>query len=219
MLGQNLLKLAAVALTAWLAVKGIMSRVVMAHMVDHVEVLGLGADVVFHVGVRVAIVILLLAFLDFAYQRYRHEKQLKMTKQEVKEEMKRMDGDPVMKRRRREVQQQLAVQRIRNAVPKADVVVTNPTHFAVAIRYESKDMAAPKVVAKGADFLAQHIREIASTFSIPIVERPELARMLYRNVEVGQEVPERFYRAVAEVLAYVYELGRRRMGPAPVSVG
>ncbi|MCH7525882.1 MAG: flagellar biosynthesis protein FlhB [Planctomycetes bacterium] len=216
---MGIAKMVVVTAVAWFTIVPRIGSVLGSGNGQPGAVLKFALDLMFTVAFRLVLVLFLLGLIDYVYQRYSLAQNLKMTKQEVKEEMKRMDGDPVMKRRRREVQQQLAVQRIRNAVPKADVVVTNPTHFAVAIRYESKDMAAPKVVAKGADFLAQHIREIASTFSIPIVERPELARMLYRNVEVGQEVPERFYRAVAEVLAYVYELGRRRMGPAPVSVG
>jgi flagellar biosynthetic protein FlhB len=120
-----------------------------------------------------------------------------------------MEGDPHIKRRRRQLQLQLAMQRLRKDVPKADVIVTNPTHFAVAIRYDPDAMVAPQVVAKGADYVAIRIRQIAAEFGIPLVERKPLARALYESVEVGQFIPERFYRAVAEILAYIYELTGR----------
>jgi len=216
---QNVLKLALVTVVAWLSIRAIVEKVMLVHTVEFAVTFWLAVDLVWFVGIRLAIILLLLAFLDFAYQRYRHEKQLKMTKEEVKEEMKRMEGDPVIKRRRREVQLKLAMQRIRSAVPKADVVVTNPTHYAVALRYEAADMPAPKVVAKGVDFMAQQIREVAAGAGVPIVQKPELARALYRDVDVGFEIPERFYRAVAEVLAYVYELsGRSFTRPKPAGV-
>jgi flagellar biosynthetic protein FlhB len=132
-----------------------------------------------------------------------------MSKQEIKEEMKRMEGDPLVKQRRSRVARQLAMQRVGQAVPKADVIVTNPTHFAVALQYDAKTMRAPKVVAKGADFMAMHIRQLAAAHGIPIIEKKELARALYANVEPGQEVPPEFYNAVAEILAYVYRIGKR----------
>ena len=123
--------------------------------------------------------------------------------------MRSMEGDPEVKRRQRQVQLQLATQRIRRDVPTADVVVTNPTHVAVAIRYDAETMAAPKVIAKGADQIALRIRQTAVEFGIPIVERPPLARALYESVDVGEYVPERLYKAIAEILAYVYELSGR----------
>jgi flagellar biosynthetic protein FlhB len=129
-----------------------------------------------------------------------------MTKEEVKEEMKRMDGDPKIKARRRQIQLQQAQKRISQSVPTADVIVTNPTHYAIALKYDNDEMHAPRVVAKGGDFLAMKIREIAAEHGIPIIERPPLARALYKMCEVGQEIPEQFYAAVAEILAYVYEL-------------
>jgi flagellar biosynthetic protein FlhB len=133
-----------------------------------------------------------------------------MTKEEVKEEFRSMEGDPQVKQRRRRVQLDLAAQRMRAAVPKADVVVTNPTELAVALQYDEETMAAPRVVAKGQGFMAEQIRKIAIEHGVPIVERRPLAQALYRQVEVGQEVPPAFYRAVAEILAYVYELTSRK---------
>jgi flagellar biosynthetic protein FlhB len=183
----------------------------MAQGLEFKQIFNLGASLVYAIGIRIAIVLLILAILDYVYQRFRVEKELKMTKQEIKEEMRRMEGDPKIKQRRRQIALQGAMQRVKKDVPTADVVVTNPTHYAVALKYDPTGMSAPKVVAKGQDFLALRIREIAAGAGVPILERPPLARSLYRLVEVGQEIPEQFYAAVAEILAYVYELtGRSR---------
>ena len=135
-----------------------------------------------------------------------------MTKQQVKDEMKQTDGDPETKRRRMQVSQQIASQRINSAVPKADVVVTNPEHISIAIQYDSGTMNAPIVVAKGADHLAMRIRHLARQNGIPIVERKPLARALYKQVQVGQAVPPDSYKAIAEILAYVYQLSNRMAG-------
>jgi flagellar biosynthetic protein FlhB len=135
-----------------------------------------------------------------------------MTKQQVKDELKQTEGDPEVKRRRMKMQQQVAMHRISAAVPKADVIVTNPEHISVALQYDAERMNAPTVVAKGADHLAIRIRQIAMKHGIPIVERKPLARALYKQVQVGQEVPPDLYAAVAEVLAYVYRLSGRMAG-------
>jgi len=168
------------------------------------------AKLLLDLSIRVLAVLLLLGVIDYMYQRFKHARELRMTKQQVKDEMKQMDGDPDVKRRRMRMQQQLAMQRISSAVPKADVIVTNPEHYSVAIQYDADSMNAPKVVAKGADFIAMRIRQIAIANGIPIVERPPLARALYRQVRVGEEVPPDFYKAVAEILAYVYRLSESR---------
>lgn len=171
--------------------------------------LGAASALVWDLAIKIAIVLLLLAIIDLIYQRWQHQQDLKMTKHEVKEEMKRMEGDPTTKQRRTKVARQMAMQRMGQAVPGADVVVTNPTHFAVALKYD-ETMAAPKVVAKGVDYMAMRIRQIAVANDVPIVERPPLARSLYKHVEVGREIPLKFYSAVAEILAYVYQLNRSR---------
>jgi len=173
------------------------------------DVVRLGCALTFELGMKLSVALLILALLDFAWQRFRHERDLRMTKEEVKDELRSMEGDPSIKRRRRQLQLQMAMQRLRKDVPKADVVVTNPTHLAVAIAYDAETMIAPKVVAKGADEIALRIRQIAGEFGIPIVERKPLARALYDNVDVGQYIPEQFYRAIAEILAYIYELTGR----------
>ena len=174
----------------------------------------------FELCMQLSAALLVLALLDLAWQRYRHERDLRMTKEEVKDEMRSMEGDPAVKRRRRQLQLQLAMQRLQRDVPTADVVVTNPTHVAVAIGYDVETMAAPKVVAKGADHIAIRIRQIAAQHGIPIVERKPLARALFEAVDVGQYIPEKFYKAIAEILAYVYELtGRSPMAGRGQLVG
>jgi flagellar biosynthetic protein FlhB len=150
--------------------------------------------------------LLFIAGIDVPYQLWSYAKQLKMTREEVRQEMKESEGSPEIKGRIRQVQQQLARQRMMQDVPKADVVVTNPTHFAVALRYDDKNMRAPIVVAKGADVIAARIREIAGEHQVPIFEAPPLARVLYRNVEIGEAIPSTVYVAVAQVLTYVFQL-------------
>ena len=212
---MNLLKLFLVGWVAYGAVSGRIGEIAMAQALDFNQIFNLGATMVYSIGIRIGTVLLVLAILDYVYQRFRVEKELKMTKQEVKEEMRRMEGDPKIKQRRRQIAMQQKVQRLKKDVPTADVVVTNPTHYAVAVKYDPDGMISPKVVAKGQDFLALRIREIAAEAGVPILERPPLARSLYRLVEVGQEIPEDFYAAVAEILAYVYELtGKSKRGSA-----
>ena len=153
-------------------------------------------------------VILILAVIDYAYQKWQTTQDLKMTKQEVKDEMKQTEGDPQIKGKIRQKQRQMAMSRMMQEVPKADVIVTNPTHFAVALSYK-QGMKAPLVVAKGQDLVAQKIKRIAKDNRVPIVENKPLARALFSSVEVGDAVPENLYQAVAEVLAYVYRLKRK----------
>lgn len=144
--------------------------------------------------------------LDYFYQRYKIEKQMRMTKQEVKEEYKLREGDPLIKQRIRNAQRKIARRRMMEAVPKADVIITNPTHFSVALQYDPKKMKAPRVVAKGVDFLALKIRELAKASGVPIVENRPLARALYAQIPVGKAITEDLYTAVAQVLSYVYRL-------------
>jgi flagellar biosynthetic protein FlhB len=161
-------------------------------------------------GIACASAMLLLAVLDVAYQRWQHERDLRMTKRELREELKRFEGDPKIKERRRRMQRQIALQRYMTEVPQADVVVTNPTEFAVALAYAPERDTAPRVVAKGEGLLAQRIREIAVSAGVPVLQRPPLAQALYRQVEVGGEIPQGLYEAVAEVLAYVWRITGKR---------
>jgi flagellar biosynthetic protein FlhB len=205
-LAMSLLKLTFVALVAYSAVHGKLDLILSTQNKEFIGIFAMGAEIVYSIGLRIGMVLLILAILDYAWQKWRNEQQLKMSKQEIKEEMRRMEGDPQIKSRRRQIALQRITQAIRKNVPTADVIVTNPTEFAVALKYDSDTMHAPRVVAKGVDYLAHTIRMIAIENGIPILERPPLARALYRLVEVGQEIPEQFYSAVAEILAYVYEL-------------
>jgi flagellar biosynthetic protein FlhB len=166
----------------------------------------------FKIILYVSLALVLLAVLDFAYQRWQYEQSLKMTKQEVKDERKQSEGDPQVKARIRSLQRQAAYQRMMTEVPKADVVITNPTHLAIALRFDPSEMAAPRVVAKGADFLAERIREVAREHRVPLVENKPLAQALHKTADIGDYVPVDLYRAVAEVLAYVYRLkGKTRL--------
>ena len=147
-----------------------------------------------------------LGIADFVYQKHKFNEDMKMTKQEVKDEFKNTEGDPQIKGRQRRKMQEVSQKRMMQDVPKADVVITNPTHFAVALRYDTKESTAPVVVAKGADYVAQKIKEIAKDNKIEIVENKPLARMIYHNVDLGAEIPPELYQGVAEVLACVYRL-------------
>jgi len=206
---MNVTKMLLVGFVAYSAVHGRIEQIVTIQQLDFMQIFGLSTEIIYQIIIRIGVLLLILAILDYGYQKYSHEKQLKMTKQQVKDEMRSMDGDPQIKQRRRQIQQQLAMKRMKNDVPTADVVVTNPTHFSVAIKYDADKMHAPRVVAKGADLLAFRIREIARDNGVPILERPPLARAIYNTVEVGEEIPEELYSAVAEILAYVYELSGR----------
>ena len=159
-------------------------------------------EIIFHV----LLVMIFLSLIDFAFQRFTYRENLRMTKQEVKEERKETDGNPQIKQRIRTVQMEMARKRMMSAVPEADVIVTNPTHISIAIKYDTLNYAAPVVVAKGVGPIAMRIREIAKENNIPLVEDKPLARTLNKTVQVGQMIPASLYKAVAEILAYVYKL-------------
>ena len=163
-------------------------------------------DMLWNLAMRLALMLLVMAFADYAYQKWDFEKSIRMSKKEVKDEYKQMEGDPQVKQKIRQKQREMAKQRMMQDVPKADVVITNPTHIAVALQYDRAIMTAPIVIAKGGDYLAKRIRDIATLNLIPIVENKPLAWALYEHVDVGEEIPEDMYKAVAEVLAFVYKL-------------
>ncbi|MBN1436454.1 MAG: flagellar biosynthesis protein FlhB [Sedimentisphaerales bacterium] len=202
---MNLGKVGIVSAVAYITIKQDIPQLINVTNLDWFEVGAVGAEMLFVLGLRMAAVLLILAIFDYAFQKFQMNRDLRMSHEEVREEMKRMEGDPLMRQRRRNVARQLANQRMAQAVPTADVVITNPTHLAIALKYE-RDMPAPKVVARGAGFLAQRIRTIANENGVPIVERKPLARALYKACEVGDYVPPELFKAVAEVLAYVFEL-------------
>lgn len=162
------------------------------------------SQILFEMAMKVGVFFIIIGVLDFIYQWYEHEKTLKMSKYDVKQEYKELEGDPIIKSRQRQIQREAAMKRMMAEVPKADVIITNPTHFAVALQYDVNSMDAPVVVAKGQDFIAAKIKEIARESKVAIVENPLLARTLYYSVDIGGLVPEDLYQAVAEVLAFVY---------------
>lgn len=168
--------------------------------------IGMMGNFIIDLGIRIAAVYMIIAFADLIYQRRKFTKDMMMTKQEVKEEFKNAEGSPEVKSAQKRRMMEASRRRMMQQIPQADVIITNPTHYAVAIKYDASVSEAPIVVAKGADYLAQKIKEIAKDNNVEIVENKPLARMLYANVEVGEMVPPELYKAVAEVLAYVYHL-------------
>ncbi len=165
----------------------------------------------FEIFWKSCLAMILLSIIDYLYQRYEFEKSIKMTKQEVKEEYKQTEGDPMVKSRIRSIQREMARKRMMQEVPEADVVITNPTHLAVALKYEAKKMEAPYVVAKGAGHVAERIKKIARNANVPVIENKPVAQSLYKLVEVGQMIPEELFKAVAEIFAYVYRLKGKRV--------
>lgn len=165
-----------------------------------------GGKLVIDLGLKISLVYLFIGFADYIYQKRKFSKDMKMSKQEVKEEVKNSEGDPIIKSQIRRKMLQVSQRRMMQSLPEADVVITNPTHFAVALKYDSAVAQAPMVLAKGENFLAQKIKEAAREYSIEIVENKPLARMLYYNVDIGSEIPQELYQSVAEVLAFVYGL-------------
>jgi len=206
---KSVLKLAVIAAIVAIVIWNDKERIVNLARVPVGDIFAYAAKTTWRLGILVAVALILLAILDYFYNRYEHEKSLRMSKQEVKDEHKKVEGDPLIKSRIREKQRTLALQRMMQNLPKADVVITNPTHFAVALQYDQKEMEAPKVIAKGQGFVALKIREKAEELGIVIMENPPLARALFEKVEIGQMIPPELFQAVAEVLAYVYRLKRR----------
>ncbi|MBQ2802533.1 MAG: flagellar biosynthesis protein FlhB [Lachnospiraceae bacterium] len=170
------------------------------------QALSVIADTVTDLGIRISIVYMLIAGADYVYQKFKFSRDMRMSKQEIKEEYKQAEGDPQIKGKIRRRMQEASQRRMMQSLPQADVVITNPTHYAVAIKYDPEVADAPIVIAKGEDFLAAKIKEVAKENHIEIVENKPLARMLYANVDIGQAVPPELYQAVAEVLAFVYHL-------------
>ncbi|HLK56408.1 MAG TPA: flagellar biosynthesis protein FlhB [Chthonomonadaceae bacterium] len=209
-LAKAFYKIGLVGYIAIVTLRGSYSQLTLMAQMEVGEGVALITDVIYRMAIRVVVTMLVLAALDFAWQRYQFEKSIRMTKEEVKQEFKQQELSPQLKGRIRARQRDIARKRMMSEVPDATVVITNPTHFAVALKYDQTQMSAPVVVAKGQDFLAQKIRELAQEHDVPIVENPPLARTLYKNVEVGREISGDLYEAVAEVLAFVYSINQKR---------
>ena len=209
-LARNLALVSAIAYLAFSVLRSHLGDFALMAAMDVSGILTLWGSILYQLCIRVAILLAVLAVADFAFQRYQFEENLKMSKQEIRDEHKDTEGNPAVKGRIRRLQFEMARRRMMVAVAEADVVITNPTHFAVALKFDMETMAAPEVVAKGADLLAQRIKKVAEEHKVPMVEDVQLARALYSSVEIGEEVPVQLYRAVAQILAYVYNLRKTR---------
>lgn len=206
---KSIAKILVVGYVVYSYLSGRIDQVLLLYNISLMQAIGLIGEIVTNLGIRIAAVYMVIAFLDLAYQRWKFKDDMKMTKQEVKDEYKNMEGDPKIKSKQRQRMQEASMRRMMQKLPEADVVITNPTHYAVAIKYEPEKYNAPYVLAKGENYLAQRIKDIAKENDIEIVENKPLARMLYANVDVGDVVPPELYQAVAEVLAFVYHLKGR----------
>ncbi|WP_232697047.1 flagellar biosynthesis protein FlhB [Brevibacillus daliensis] len=203
---KSVLKITAGMIVVSMILWGIKDQIPLLYFYSLEGLLQFAGDRVVSLGISVGVLLTILAIMDYMYQRYDYEKNLRMSKQDIKDEHKKMEGDPLIKSKIKERQRQMAMRRMMQEIPNADVIITNPTHFAVAIKYDSTQMVAPTVIAKGQDFLALKIREIAKKNRIVTMENKPLARALYHQVEIGQQIPEDLFKAVAEVLAYVYKI-------------
>ena len=202
---KSLLKLVVIAIVIYNEIQDQWPLLFALYDMPMMQGIALAGQLLIDIGLKIAIVFIAVAFADFAFQKWKFHQDMKMTKQEVKEEYKSTEGDPAIKGKIRQRMQEASRRRMMQALPKADVVITNPSHYAVALRYDKETAEAPFVVAKGADYVAQKIKEAAKEYKIEIVENKPLARSLYANVEIGEEIPEELYVAVAEVLAIVYK--------------
>lgn len=203
-------KFSLVAIVIYFVLKDELSVIPKLLFAETTQIFYYVGTLVFKTVVSIASLMVVLAGLDYMFQRFDLEKQMRMSKQEVKEEVKSREGDPLIKARIRKIQKEMANRRMMNEVPKADVIITNPTHLAIAIKYDPAKFAAPIILAKGADHMAKKIRELATENDIPIVENKPLARTIFKTLEVGQQIPRELFEAVAEVLAYVFRLKRKR---------
>lgn len=201
---KSLLKIALIIYIAYTSIQGEADNLFILYEIPLMQAVLLVGNVILDAGLKISIAYLVIGIADYIYQKYKFSEDMKMTKQEVKDEYKNTEGNPEIKGRQRQRMREVSQRRMMQDVPKADVVITNPTHYAVAIQYDAEKAKAPVVLAKGEDFLAQKIKEVAKENHVEIVENKPLARMLYANVDIGQEIPPELYQAVAEVLAMVY---------------
>ncbi|MFD0616729.1 flagellar biosynthesis protein FlhB [Paenibacillus sp. GCM10027629] len=206
---KSIIKLTVIGLLVYTSIIGQKAEILQLSHQSIEHIFTFAAKVTLGLGIKIAAVLLVLAGLDYLYQRYEHEKSLRMSKQDIKDEYKKMEGDPLIKGKIRERQRRMALSRMMQEVPKADVIITNPTHFAVAIKYDATMMQAPQIIAKGQDYVALKIKELAKEHNIVTMENKPLARALYARTEIGDSIPADLFQAVAEVLAYVYKLKGR----------
>ncbi|MCR4590079.1 MAG: flagellar biosynthesis protein FlhB [Lachnospiraceae bacterium] len=207
---KSFIKILVIGYMTYITLKNKLGMIMLLEQFSLKEGVGLVLDTVLDLGLRISIMYLVVGIADYAYRKWKFHKDMMMTKQEVKDEYKNSEGDPQIKGKIRQKMREVSQRRMMAAIPQADVVITNPTHFAVALRYDITIAAAPIVVAKGTDFLAQKIKEVARENDVDIVENKPLARMIYHNVELGDIIPPELYQAVAEVLAMVYNAREQR---------
>lgn len=203
---KSIIKVVVILYIAYTSIKDEANNLFVLYEISLNQAVALTGEIIIDVGLKISLIYVAVGLGDYIYQRHKFNEEMKMTKQEVKDEYKNTEGDPQIKGRIRQKMREASQRRMMQDVPKADVVITNPTHFAVAIKYDAKVSKAPVVVAKGEDFLAQKIKEVARENHVEIVENKPLARMLYHNVDIGSEIPPELYQAVAEVLAMVYHM-------------
>jgi flagellar biosynthesis protein FlhB len=208
---KSLGKIVIVGTVAFLTIQKETSNIVLLLDQEVGRIFDYLGSVSFDIALKTILVMLFLAAADYFYQRWQHEKSLRMSRQDLKEEEKQTEGDPLIKARIRSIQRQMARKRMMAEVPKADVVITNPSHLAVALYYDKDSQGAPQVVAKGAGFVAERIKEIARKYHVPVLENKPLARVLFKTVEIGQLIPATLYQMVADVLAFVYRLQKKNL--------
>lgn len=208
---KSIFKAAGVLLISYLYITNHQTEIVHSMGYSLPQSIALLWDIVMGIVIRCSIWLFVLAILDYSYKKWENNKELRMSKQEIKDEYKQMEGDPLVRSKIKEKQRQMAMSRMMQEVPKADVIITNPTHFAVAIRYDQNQGDAPRILAKGKDLIAQNIKKVAGEHDVPIVENKPLAQALFASVEIGDYVPPDLFEAVADVLAYVYRLKNRRI--------
>lgn len=201
---KSALKLAIIGGMAYATLKEQLATIFLLYDVSISEAIASFGTIVIDLGIKVSVLYMVLGFGDYAYQKHKHREDIKMTKQEVKDEMKNAEGDPQIKGKQRQRMMEASRRRMMQAIPQADVVITNPTHFAVALKYDPDEFPAPYVIAKGEDFLARRLKEEAQAHNIEIVENKPLARMLYYNVDLGAMIPAELYQTVADILAVIY---------------
>lgn len=206
---KSIVKITMIAIIAYTSIRSHLQEIFLLYHISLNQAIALVGSIVIDVGLKIAIVYCVVGAVDYLYQKHKFNEDMKMTKQEVKDEMKNSEGDPQIKSKQRQRMQEASRRRMMQDVPQADVVITNPTHYAVALKYDAGTGTAPILVAKGADLIAQRIKEIARENKVEIVENKPLARMIYTNVEIGREIPPELYQAVAEILAAVYRAHNR----------
>jgi flagellar biosynthesis protein FlhB len=210
---KSMLKIIAIGVIAYITIRNEVTDVIPLMEQNVGEIMTFMGRISFKILLATSWVLVVLALMDYLYQRWEHSRSLKMSKQDIKDEFKNTDGDPLIKARVRRLQREMAMRRMMAKVPTADVVITNPTHLAIALRYDPARMSAPIVVAKGANLIAARIKEIAREHGIVVIENKPLAQVLYKVVDIAEAIPDNLYQAVAEILAYVYGLKRKQAFP------